>query len=85
MARRTERNAPDDAAVNAGNEDDATAPVTPKEVLSAFLTALWGLGVYKVTQKNVLQSIVGYCENTWDFDRQLVRYINGLPIVQILY
>ena len=46
---------------------------------------LWGLGVYKVTQKNVLQSIVGYCENTWDFDRQLVHFISGLPIFRILY
>ena len=42
MAGLAKRNAPDNASANAGDEDDAAAPATPKAVLAAFLASLTG-------------------------------------------
>ena len=49
MAGRAKSNAPDDAAVNTGDEDNATAPAIPKAVPAAFLSALTGAITTAVT------------------------------------
>ena len=42
MARFAKRNAPDEAAANAGNKDNVTDPTIPNAVLATFLAALTG-------------------------------------------
>ena len=42
MDRRAKRNAPDNAATNTGNKDNAAVLAITKALLAAFLTALTG-------------------------------------------
>ena len=58
MAGNANRNVSDDAAANAGDEDDTTAPAIPKEILAEFLAALTGaITTAVVTRVSVVRSV----------------------------